>query len=716
MNLNRVLNEALPDLPPPRLPDVYPRVHPRLLVRMHEEIDGPMYIAVVPEGSPIYFRLPPLGYEAVKLFDGNRSYEEVATLFQTVTGVATSAQELRDFADTMEKSGFWYRTPQEESALLCKELIEQRQKKIKRKNDLGDLSTIYWWSFDPDNYLTWVHEKCKFLYSPWFFAWSLVMTVIMCVILGSRWSEVWADSVDFYTLTGHGVSHVLEFFAAFLLLGVFHETAHGLTCKHFGGEVHGMGVFTIYLVPGVFCDVKEVFVYGDRCARMATAAAGVWSEIVLASYASVVWWATPPGSSLHQAAYLVILSGGIFCVLINWNPLSRMDGYYLLSEYYRIPNLKGDSTAYLSSWVRKNIFRMPATVPILPPLRRVSYITYAILSGVYCYSMLLFFSRIIYHVLYYYSPQWAFLPASALTVLIFRSRIRKLVQFMRELYLNKRSLLRAHWKTLAAAAAIVIALGFIPLRRERVEGRFVLEPVQRAIVRTEVPGRVTEVLADEGQFVGAGASVARLRDLSLDSEAARALSDYRIAAAQAIDAQLHYRDYGVAEQQRRRFAKSYDVIRERQQHLLITTPVAGVIVTPRIHDLLGSYIQAGTQIAEVADVSSLRARVYVPQPEMHKLEYIHSVALRANSSWLGVTGQLESISPIFDQPPIGLFAVPAYRGVRPPSYFSVTVILQNQSGELRDGMGGLALIYGVRRSLFAVFLEPAVEAIERRFW
>ena len=27
-----------------------------------------------------------------------------------------------------------------------------------------------------------------------------------------------------------------------LILGFLHETAHGLTCKHYGGQVHSMGL------------------------------------------------------------------------------------------------------------------------------------------------------------------------------------------------------------------------------------------------------------------------------------------------------------------------------------------------------------------------------------------------------------------------------------------------------------------------------------------
>lgn len=36
-----------------------------------------------------------------------------------------------------------------------------------------------------------------------------------------------------------------------------HEFAHGLTCKHFGGEVREMGFMLIYFQPAFYCNVSD---------------------------------------------------------------------------------------------------------------------------------------------------------------------------------------------------------------------------------------------------------------------------------------------------------------------------------------------------------------------------------------------------------------------------------------------------------------------------
>jgi putative peptide zinc metalloprotease protein len=716
MNLARILDTALPDLPPQRLPDRMPRMYPKVIEREHVEREGAMVRVLIPNGPAHYYRFTKLQYELVKLFDGNRTYDEVAELFIRQTSVYVSSQEVREFADSLEKIEFWYKTPYEESVILCNELAEQRHKAIKHKRFWADVTTIELWYFNPEKFLDWLYSKIKWVYQPWFFAWTVFMDLIMLVILGSHWRQLLADNLYWYDLTGRGLSHFVGFFLVFMVIGAVHETAHGLTCHRYGGKSHRMGVFTVYLVPCVFCDAAEAFVVAGRRGRLATIAAGVWAEIAFCSYLSVVWWLTPPGSTVHYVTYLLVLSGGLFPVLINWNPLSRMDGYFIFCEIFRFFDLKGQSTAYLVTLVRKYIFRMPATVVPMPRLRRVGFVTYAIVSGLYCYFVLLFFARLIYHVVHYYSPVWAFLPATAMTLLIFRSRIEKLGKFIRELYLDKRDLMRARWKPLAAGAAAVLILLLIPFRHEYAEERFILEPQQRAVVRTSVPGRVTEVFAEEGQQLKAGAALVRMGNLTLDSRAAETTANYQLAASRAREAEMKYAGYGAAEQQRIQMAVNRTVIRQQAESLNVTTPISGLVTTPRVRDLVGQYVPAGTLIAEVADTSVMRARVYVSEPEFRKLQAISGNSLRLDALWVPVKGTVAAISPTSQSLRPGLMPQPEYQGLRLPSFFVVDLILQNADGKLRDGMTGTAKIFGRRRGLLASMLQPVIDAAARRFW
>jgi putative peptide zinc metalloprotease protein len=716
MNLARVLEVALPDVPPLKQRQGFPRIHPRHVAREHIERDGPLMMVLVPDGPNCFFRFNPLQYKLATFFDGQRSYAQVAADYEAETGIALTAKSVEEFADSLEKLDFWYKTPQEQSVLLCEQLIEQRQKKIKKKRNFGDMSVIELIYFDPDAYLRWIHKKLWFVYTPWFTAWSFFMFAVMLGLLGARWNEVWSDSVKFYNFTEKGWSDVAEFFAIFLLLGAFHETAHGMTCIHFGGASHRMGVFLMYLVPGVFCEVQEVYVYGGRRARMLTVAAGVWSEIVLCQYFALIWWFTPPDSWIHGFCYKLILSGGIFCVLINWNPLAKMDGYYLFCEIFRFWDLKGLSSTYLSAVVRKHLFRLPATVPALPPLRRVGFAVYAMLSGVYCYSLMLFFVKILYHVSYHFTPDWAFVPAWLLAFAIFRSRLRKLGQFMNELYLDKKEWLRQNRKPIWAGAVAVLVLLLVPIRREYVDEPFVLEPVSSAVVRAEVPGLVTSIPVQEGQTVESGQLLAQLHDLTAESQAAEAAANLQTAGARANSAQLSYADFGTAHQRQIEMQKVDQLRREQLQKLKVTSPISGTVTTARVKDLLGSYVTAGTVIAEVADSTKMKARVYVSETELHKLRQIHSASLLANSMWQPLKGEFVAISPAAREVEPGLMTQANYSGLHPPSYFTVDLLVESNGAKLSGGMSGTAKIYGERRSLAVSVLRPVIEGVSRRIW
>ena len=83
----------------------------------------------------------------------------------------------------------------------------------------------------------------------------------------------------------------------------------------------------------------------------------------------------------------------------------------------------------------------------VPRRRRSGYLAYAILSGLYSYMLLFTVLRFSNNVLSRFTPEWAFIPVLALAVLIFRSRIKILMRFVRTVYLDKRDRVRA-WLSL----------------------------------------------------------------------------------------------------------------------------------------------------------------------------------------------------------------------------------------------------------------------------
>ncbi len=714
MNLAEVFNVVLPELPARRAGQDRPRLHPKLICREQLKDGVPTMVAMVSGADTSVYFFTPEQWKLVELFDGRHSYSGIAEVFTERTGVLCSEEYARSFAEQLDEAGLFYKATLELKGTGDQKLTEER----KRRRSKLNLAHMTFSTWDPDRYLSALHEKISFVYSGWFTLLTLGMFFIMTLIFIGGWSEISRDSVEYYTFTHKGAADLAEFWLLFFALGFFHESAHGLTCKHYGGGVHRMGFMLLYLEPCFFVDLTEIYVYGSKWQRITAIVAGIWVELMFCSVASIIWWGTPVGSPVHDFAYKVILITGVAVVLMNLNPLMKLDGYYLFSEVVGVPGLKESSTEYVSSWVKHYVFRMPVEVPFLRRRRRWLFTSYALLSGAYSYLLLFAVVRLAYNISFRFSPQWAFLPALALGLMILRSRLRSSVRFMKDLYLDKQESFRTWWtapRKVVAGIALALVI-FAPVWRETVRGRFLLEPYQRAVIRATVPGQVMQVLADEGSPIAAGATIFQMRNLNLEGDAGRSLADLSLAQANTRRAQFNYADLGYARSEQESQSERYRSASRQLAVLQITSPISGVVVTPRIRNLAGSFVAEGTELAEIDATQTLKARIFVPDFELHRVAPGAPVSLKLESQFQPVLGQVSAISPTPLDLPAGLIHIEQYKGLTPPPQYVVTVVVVNRSGALRAGMSGDAKIQVRRRSLAWFVCEMGREFVQRKIW
>ena len=383
-----------------------------------------------------------------------------------------------------------------------------------------------------------------------------------------------------------------------------------------------------------------------------------------------------------------------------------------------MPDLKEASTLYLSSWVKRNIWRLPVEVPKVPKRRRPAYVVYGVLSGIYSYTVLYFFASFIGNIARNFSADWGFLFEYGAAFMVFRGRLRTLWSFMKFVYLDKRDRIRA-WFTPArklALSAVAIVFALLPLWHESATGRFVLEPANSTVVRALVPGMVTRVYADEGQLVAAGAPLVQLRNIALDSKLARSQSELVMAAGRANSAIMHYADFGPAEQERTRLTRLTGDYASESAHLEASTPIAGVVTSPRVSDLVGRYVPEGTELVEVADVSRLRARIYVSEFEMYKLKEDAPARLQVDGMVGLHDARTVAVAPISSEIASGLIDLSKYKGQRAPRFYVFDLLVDNTGGSLKPGMAGTARVYGRRRSLAGLMLQQVEDFIGRKMW
>jgi putative peptide zinc metalloprotease protein len=717
MNITQALNVALPELPARLLSERPPRVHPDIVFKEHVE-DGVAAVKVFVPGVDAMFTFPPASWNLIQLFNGLRSYAEVAERYSEETGIAYSEETVREFAADVGAMNFWYLTPQEKNIRLMQKTADERRRMERKTNRWGDLSTIKFPAVNPNNFLVWLYARLWFLYKPWGVALCFLALVCTAGIFITHWNEIGRDSLEVYNFADKSWFDIAVFWIVASALCCIHELAHGLTCTHYGAPVPAMGFLLIYLTPAFYTDTTAGEVKGNRFQRLMITVAGVWSELLLCALAAPIWWGTPPNTAIHNLAYMVILLSGIGVVLINWNPLMKLDGYFMMCELLGIPDLKEASTLYLSTWVKRNIWGLPVEVPYVPKLRRPGYVAYAVLSGLYSYSVLYIFAAFIGNIARNFSHDWGFVFEYATAFMIFRGRLRTLWNFMNLVYLDKKDRIAAWflpWRKYALFAAIIV-FALLPIWHETAVGRFALEPEQAAVLRALVPGTVAQVFVEEGQSVRKGDPILQLRNLSLESEAARRQAEFDAAGQKLNFALLHYSDLGAAVVDRRRLRQQTEQLGSEISNLAVQAPIAGVVMTPRLKDLSGSYRLKGAELVEIADLDRLRARIYVSEYEMYKFHPDSPAGLQVDGFLRKYQAQTVDITPLAADIAPGLMDLSKYKGQSPPRFYVFDLLVNNQGGLLRPGMTGTARVYGIRRSLASLVAHSVWEFFGRKIW
>ncbi len=716
MNIANALNAALPELPERLIQRSVPRLDPRVIAKQQIEAGQPTVLAKLP-GADNFIRLEPPQWVLLQLFDGERSYLEISNQVLDRSGVAYSEEAVREFASFIQSNtDLFYKSPLERNIALQQKLRGQRLKRKSPKTiDFSDITIAEW--PHADDFIARIYPRLRWIYTWWFTLLALAMFVVMGWMWAGRFGEIWRDSFEFYNFTAKSGRDLLEFWVLFGAMAFLHESFHGLTCKHFGGGVEKMGFTLMYFAPSFFCDVTQIWIYGGKWERIATVIAGIWGDLIICFLGTAVWWATAPGMVAHNLAYKVMMVTGIGVSLLNLNPLIKLDGYYIFCELIAEPDLKERTSAYLSGWTRKHLFGMPAEIEYVPLRRRPFYLVYAVLSALYGYVLLTFLMVFTFNVLHSYSPAWAFVPAGLMGYWVFRDRIHSLGRFTRLFYLDKKERVWSWLKPLrlAALVAAVLLVLLLPVWPDFEDSSFVLEPARHAFVRASVRGKVAQVFVDEGQRVVAGQPLASLENLDLESDLARVRADLRVASARATESQMHYGNFGTAEQERLRLVQVDRSLTQEAANLRLVSPIAGVVATPHLRDLNGAALEEGAPVVELVDDSALRARIYIPEFAMHDIHVGAPVRLRVESRLLPVTGTLQSISADWAPFDPSFGKKEQLAGINPPRFYMAESWLR-PAADLRPGMTGTAKIRVGRRSIGSFGWRFLRDLVGRRVW
>jgi multidrug resistance efflux pump len=345
-----------------------------------------------------------------------------------------------------------------------------------------------------------------------------------------------------------------------------HEFAHGLTCKHFGGEVHEVGFLMIYLTPAFYCNVSDAWLFREKSKRLWVMLAGSYCDWCLWSILVVVCRLTIPNSLINYLSWLMVALLGAR-IFFNLNPLIKLDGYYLLSDWVEIPNLRQRSMDYLMSHLRWLLWGGSR------PEREdkgAFLLGFGIMSWVFS---LVFLALGLSAMFRFMGQRWGALGVVPVAWIGFGT-MRSMVQDLGGGEVRK-MILRRHTRSIAWVVAVVTGLAtlYFVKMEDRVGATFQVRATTRAELRSPTSGFLREVYFDQGERISPGETVVRIEVPDLTSRIAQKRAEIEETQAQLRLLQAGARPEALTEQRDRvqraiawRDFATVDLARARQAH------------------------------------------------------------------------------------------------------------------------------------------------------
>lgn len=686
-----------------------------------------------------YFRWGEWDYRIAKLLDGKRQIEEVAEKLSRAFDREVDPEQVRATVNNLLSTGLLRNT-----GTVARRLHESRSEAVRKKKKQTHLlslaSKVISFKitlFDPDLLLMRMSKKLSFLWTPG------AVLVLAAMLTASGWlllsnqaslAERMPDLLGWENLT------ILWF--VMIAVKIVHEFGHGLACKHYGGEVHEMGAMFILLSPFLFCNASDSWTFREKRKRLVVNFGGIYLELFLAAVAAALWVLTQPGI-FNQICFNVMLVCSVLTVFFNANPLMKFDGYYALSDWMEVPNLKERGDRALISGAAGLLTGGHGITadPMISALRG-RIIFYAVASYVWTFLVAYQMLKAIGGMLEPYgldrfaqaTASLALLTGVIAPPIMLTLHVRKILannpddQLRRTII--KRGLIGA------AILAVVLAVPW-PVN---VRSACVVDAVSRVRITAATAGYVREVRCSDGQRVEAGDVLAEMVNADLESQ----VRDYELKfaglrAATAVaeaDPEFHS-NLSSLRLQAAQFETALRQARLEHERLTLKSPIAGVVSGRGLGEKSGALLKRGQLFCEILPDGPAEAVVVLGEAEAGEVEPGQSVVFRLKS--LGSRTFEGKVVETTEQPlsrlphqSLGQHAggtVPSVMAPAPPGsadpaatealpsgqVFAVRVAISDDDGLLRPGMGGRVKILCGRKPLGALLWQNFTSMLRTDF-
>jgi len=556
----------------------------------------------------LFFRLT---WQAVEILsrwslgDADRIIKSIST----ETTFSTSKGEIEDLAQFLIKNQLVHAMSEGDT----KHLISMSRKP--QQSFLKQLAHKYLFFrlplFKPDQFLS-----ATLTYTKPFFTKTFVILTLCALIIGvfftlRQTSDFAQGLLSLWSLDGF-----VQLVVSYGCIKVIHELAHAYTAKRLGVRVPIIGVAFLVLIPMPYTDTSESWKLSKDRHRLNIAAAGIASELILAAWATF-FWAFLPDGTLRDVALLMATTTWISSLIINLSPFMRFDGYFILMDFLKIPNLH-QRAGGLALWqMREWLFGLDEPIPeLMPNLRHRLLVAFAFATWLYRLVIFLGIAMLVYH--FFIKVLGVVLFIIEIWWFVLKPVVKEIGVWMT--LRNKMNVNRQLMRSAILVGAIFLT-AFVPWR-SHVTLPAIAVPGEYSVIYSPMSGELTSFNSERGAIFHKGDVIARLGSRELDYQYVAVQKRITLISEILQKSSLSYEtvDNRLSSlEELRRLLMEKNAIEQELAKQVIVAPFSG-IVDERIADVqIGAAIAEGEPLLGLRSVSQAQVVAYATEEQLGRI-------------------------------------------------------------------------------------------------
>jgi putative peptide zinc metalloprotease protein len=584
-------------------------LRPRLRAGLHvarHRVRGEDWHVVTDPVSGRHHRFNRMAWRLVASCDGQRTLDEVwaALVAREGDDAPTQGETIDIISQAFGGHMLVGDIPPDAAAVVR---VQSRARARRRRGAINPLAfRVPLW--DPDAFLERHLSRVQWLFGA-ALPWLLGVAVLLAVVLLAAQGGAFARDAHALATSARGL---MLLWLVYPFLKALHELAHGFAVKHYGGEVHTMGITLLLLTPVPYVDASASAALADKRQRALVAGVGIVTELLLAGAALALWSLLEPGL-LRELACAVVVVGGVSTVLVNGNPLLRFDGYHVLADLAELPNLAQRSQAWWLQGIQRHVLGLPHSGSRARARGEAPWLAgYAPLSWLVRAALLIGLVVALVQPMPWVAVGMAAFGAWTMLFMPLAKALRWVAGAPQ--LAGRRT--RAVGATLATGALAAVIAFAVPLPQRSHAPGLVWLP-DEALVRLQVGGFVEAFLVRDGDIVEAGMPLVQLVNEPLLAALGKAQAELHKEEVQRAQ-KLEVEPLAAAQAQDRidRLRAEVQSLAAQRDALVVRAGVRGHAVFDVHRDLVGMYLPQGHLIAQVIDDAPPLVRALVSNEDI----------------------------------------------------------------------------------------------------